>query len=370
MTSNQGSLALVEADGDTSAILETDHGLLVHNGDSLITQGANNGTLLITHPDSEVLLLRGQLYANSTLILQRASTPRYGMSELPDQVRLKLDNGRLRLDLPPENEQPVIYELEVPQGILELSAPGQYALVTTAAETQVSAFEGSVTLTAASGKKLAISDGERAILFDGGDPTGPYATSRNLVKNGSFDNGFDDWIVQDWIIELADQPAGETKLDVVRGEHAVRFIRPGAGHAETSVRQIIDQDVTDFELLELVITLRIHGQSLWVCGTVGSECPLLVRLEYEDALGVARIWEQGFFADGEVSTDYPDSCQTCSLPSNRHLRVQPKRILSQEINLIEALQGFPPSQIRSLSISTAGHAFDSEVFDISLNARE
>lgn len=368
-TSNQGSLALVESSGDTSAILETDNGLFVSEGDSLITQGADNGTLIITHPDSEELLLRGQLYANSTLILDYADTQRYGMSNLPDRVGLKLENGRLRLNLPIEQE-PITYEIEVPQGILKLAGPGQYAIVTTAAETQVSVFEGYVTLTAESGTQLEISHGERAILFDGADPTGPYATSRNLIDNGNFDAGFDSWIVQDWLIELEDQPSGETKLESFTGENSIRFIRPGAGHAETAVRQILDEDVTDFELLELVVTLRIHGQSLWVCGTVGSECPLLIRLEYEDELGVTRSWEQGFFADGEVSESSPDSCQTCVLPSNRHQRVQPNRVLSQEINLLEALQGFPPSQLRSISITAAGHAFDSEVFDISINARE
>ena len=349
--------------------METDNGLFVDGGDSLITQGADNGTLIITHPDSEELLLRGQLYANSTLILDHANTQRYGTSNLPDRIRLKLENGRLRLNLPLEKE-PIIYEIEVPQGMLKLAGPGQFAIVTAAAETQVSVFEGYVTLTAESGTELEISHAERAILAEGADPAGPFATARNLIGNGNFDREFDGWIGQDWLIELEDQPMGETKLESFTGENSIRFIRQGAGHAETTIQQILDEDVTDFELLELVITLRIHGQTLWVCGQVGSECPLLIRLEYEDKLGVIRTWEQGFFADGEVSDTSPDSCQTCVLPSNRHRRVQPSRVLSQEINLLEALQGFPPSQLRSISITAAGHAFDSEVFDISLNARE
>ncbi len=367
--SNQGSLALVETNGDSSAILETENGMLVNWGDSLITQGADNGTIIITHPATEELILRGQLYANTTLVLNEATTPRYEVNTLPDEVSLELKNGRMRLTLPQEKE-PITYLIDVPQGRIELFGPGQYAVVASAEETQISVFEGVATLHGSDESVLDIKRSERAILVEGAPPDGPFATSRNLITNGSFNAGLDHWIAQDWLIELGDQPIGETKKESFTGDNSIRFIRNGVGAAETAIRQTIDEDVTDFELLELVMTLRIHGQTLWVCGTVGSECPLMVRLEYEDELGIVRTWEQGFFADGDVSETSPDSCQTCVLPSSRHQRVQPGRVISQEIDLREALQGFPPSQLRSISVSSAGHAFDAEVFDIALNARE
>ncbi len=366
--SNQGSLALVETNGDSSAILETENGMLVNWGDNLITQSADNGTIVITHPETEELIFRGQIYANTTLVLNEATTPRYEVNTLPDEVSLELKHGRMRVTLPQEKE-PITYLLDVPQGQIELFGPGQFAVVASEEETQVSVFEGVAKLTS-SGSVLDLSRSERAILMEGVAPDGPYATSRNLITNGSFNAGLDHWIAQDWLIELADQPTGETKNETFTGDNSIRFIRNGVGAAETAIRQTIDEDVTDFELLELVMTLRIHGQTLWVCGTVGSECPLMVRLEYEDELGIVRTWEQGFFADGNVSESSPDSCQTCVLPSSRHQRVQPGRVIAEEIDLNEALQGFPPSQIRSISVSSAGHAFDAEVFDIALNARE
>ena len=368
-TSNQGSLALVEINGDSSAILETENGMFVNLGDNLITQGADNGTLIITHPDTEELVLRGQIYANSAIELNEAVTPRYGINNVPDRVQIKLSHGRIRLTLPVEKE-PITYKVQVPHGILELSGPGQYAIAVSDDETQVSVFEGWVTLASNVGNELEISHGQRAILNGDEQPAGPFATSRNMIRNGAFNQGLDFWIAQEWIIELEDEKKGETKLESFTGENSVRFIQPGAGHAETAIRQTINEDVTDFEQLELVLTLRIHGQTLWVCGTVGSECPLMARLEYEDDLGVVRTWEQGFYADGDVSDSSPDTCQTCVLPSGRHLRVQPGRVIVQEINLLEALQGFPPTQLRSITISSAGHAFDAEVFDIALNGRE
>ncbi|MFT5193085.1 MAG: hypothetical protein ACI9EW_000469 [Cellvibrionaceae bacterium] len=370
--SNQGTLALVLAAGETSAILETEAGELLVSGDSLITRDADSGTLIINHPDTEELLLRAQLYSNTDLLLKQALTPRFSVSSMPDRVMLQLNEGRMRLTIPDKKDE-VVYEVTVPQGRVIMSSPGQYAIHVSDAESQVSILEGMATLMSESDNGLRLTAGQRGKLTAATKPSGPLATAENLIKNSSFNQQLDFWTSKDWIVELADQPMGETKIETFTGENSLRFVRPGAGHAETSVRQILNQDVTDYELLELIITLRIQGQSLWVCGTVGSECPLTFRLEYEDGFGAVRTLEQGFFADGEISPENPDICEFCVPPYNRHQRVQPGRIVVQEIDILQSLslQGFsPPSQLRSITILAAGHAFESEVFDISLNAQE
>lgn len=370
--SNQGTLALVQAGGETSAILETENGEFLGNGDSLITRDADSGALMINHPDSGELLLRGQLYANTDLLLEEASTSRFDLGNLPDRVILKLNEGRLRLSIPDKKDS-VEYEVIVPQGRVIMSSPGEYAIHVSTDESQVSVLNGSATLISLQNEYLLLTASQRGVIPTVGQPDGPFATAQNLIKNGSFDDRLDHWVAKDWVVELEDQPNGETKIETFTGETSLRFIRPGAGHAETSVQQAINQDVTDFELLEIVVTLKIHGQTLWVCGTLGSECPITIRLEYEDDLGIVRTLEQGFYADGEVSELNPDSCQTCARPSNRHERVRPGRVVVKEIDVLESLKLHgvaPPSQLLSISISTAGHAFDSEVFDISLNVRE
>lgn len=369
---NHGTLALVSPTGETSAILETEAGEFVQNGDHLITREADNGSLVITHPDTQELMLRGQIYANTDLLLETADMSRFGVGNLPNQIVMVMGEGRLRLTLPAEKE-PIDYRIELPHGTVMFSGPGQYSIQVLDRESQISIFDGYATLQSDTGEWLEMSRMERGILSTGTDPAGPFATSRNLIVNGSFNQGLDFWNAQDWFVELDDQPMGETKIETFTGDASVRFIRPGAGHADAAVRQILNQDVTDYELLELVVSMQIHGQTLWVCGQVGSECPLTVRLEYVDEQGIDRTWEQGFYADGQVSGTAPDKCSTCTPPNNRHIRVQPGRIIIQEIDILQslALQGFsPPTELLGISITAAGHAFDAEVFDIALNARE
>ncbi|MEM8857840.1 MAG: hypothetical protein AAGD96_05940 [Chloroflexota bacterium] len=368
---NQGTLALISPTGETSAILETEGGEFLNNGDNLITREADNGSIVVTHPDTQELILRGQMYANTDLILGTADTSRFNISNLPDEILMVMNDGRLRLTLPAEKE-PIDYKIDLPHGSVIFSGPGQYSVQVMNGEAQISIFEGYATLTG-EGAELEMAAGQRGILAAESGPAGPFATSRNLIFNGSFDQGLDFWNAQDWFVELDDQPTGETKIETFTGDSSVRFIRPGAGHADASVRQILNQDVTDYELLELVVSMQIHGQTLWVCGQVGSECPLTIRLEYLDEQGIDRTWEQGFFADGQISGNAPDKCSTCTPPNNRHIRVQPGRVIIQEIDILQslALQGFsPPAELKGISISSAGHAFDAEVFDISLNARE
>ena len=369
---NQGTLALVRPEGETSAILETEGGEFLGNGDNLITREADNGALIISHPDTQALMLRGQIYANTDLMLDVATTSRFGVGSLPDEIVLVMKDGRLRLTIPAE-QAPIVYRIILPHGSAEFAGPGQYSIQVMDDEAQISIFDGYATLTGATGEELEMTSGQRGILTAEADPAGPFATSRNLIHNGNFNQGLDFWNSQEWFVELADQPTGETKIETFTGDASLRFIRPGAGHADTSVRQILNQDVTDYELLEVVLSMQIHGQTLWVCGQVGSECPLTVRLEYIDEQGIERTWEQGFYADGEISESAPDKCSTCTPPNNRHIRVQPGRVIIQEIDILQslALQGFsPPTELKGISISAAGHAFDAEVFDIALNARE
>ncbi|MEM9776630.1 MAG: hypothetical protein AAF902_18775 [Chloroflexota bacterium] len=369
---NHGTLALVSPTGETSAILETEGGEFLANGDNLITREADNGSLVITHPDTQALMLRGQIYANTDLMLETADTSRFGVGNTPDEIVLVMKDGRLRLTLPAE-EEPIDYRIELPHGTATFSGPGQYSVQVMGDESQISVFDGYVTLESDVGTELEMARGDRGILTIESDPAGPFATSRNLIVNGSFDQGLDFWNAQDWFVELDDQPIGETKIETFTGDASVRFIRPGSGHADASVRQILNQDVTDYELLELVVSMQIHGQTLWVCGQVGSECPLTIRMEYIDEQGIERTWEQGFYADGQISDTAPDKCSTCTPPNNRHIFVQPGRVIIQEIDILQslALQGFsPPTELKGISITASGHAFDAEVFDIALNARE
>jgi hypothetical protein len=181
------------------------------------------------------------------------------------------------------------------------------------------------------------------------------------------------WVKLAANIEIQGQPSVETVIDTENNEPTLRFKRTGIGHADDGLRQILDHDVTDFESLKLLVNLQVLDQSLGVCGQQGSECPLIVRIDYVDANGVNQTWQQGFYAFGEISPDTPDVCVACPPPLIEHQRVPfRQQAFYESSNLLEDLgqQGILPTQIKSITLIASGHTFDTELVEIALLAQE
>jgi hypothetical protein len=223
------------------------------------------------------------------------------------------------------------------------------------------------------GTSLALGQDQRAVLVSGAPIQGPLNTERNLIVNGEFSDGFEEWVPLASNVELADQPGVETAIEQISEEPAVGFTRTGIGHADAGLRQIMSQDVTDFQNLRLLVSMILAEQSLGVCGQQGSECPLIIRLEYVDTNGVGQVWQQGFFANGIFSPETPDVCVTCPPPSNVHHQVPFQQLVFYESdNLMERLGqlGIQPRQLKSITIIASGHTFDTKIVNIAVMAEE
>jgi hypothetical protein len=233
-------------------------------------------------------------------------------------------------------------------------------------------LQGKLTLTSA-GQELALVDDQRAILSERGALEGPLTAERDLVNNGEFSEGLEMWLPLSPNTEISGQPDAEISVESGDPEPALVFKRLGIGHADAGLRQVIGQDVTDFETLKLLLSLRIVEQSLGVCGQQGSECPIIIRIEYVDVNGVDQVWQQGFYAQGQIGPDTPDVCVACPPPLNEHQRVPFGQIAFYESdNLLEKLGqlGVLPAQIKSITVIGSGHSFSSQIFDVSLIAVE
>jgi hypothetical protein len=195
------------------------------------------------------------------------------------------------------------------------------------------------------------------------------------MRNGDFGRDFEEWFLPVGDIEIADQPEVEIRVITQTSETKLKFSRVGRGHVDASVVQYVEQDlqdITDYQSLQLLIWMQVLDQSVPVCGTVGSECPLTIEIEYTDINGNDQIWLQGFYAVGAVGAD-PAECTTCESPRNNHIRIpfnQP--YFYESDNLLEQLGqlNILPRHIKSISIVAAGHTFDVEVLEMALMARE
>jgi hypothetical protein len=263
--------------------------------------------------------------------------------------------------------------VQTPQGAaVTVRRAGQYSLWVSPAETQVAVQAGEAVV-AADGESLALLTDQRATISDGAGPVGPLSSQRNLVQNGNFTDGLVGWLLFPAGLEQPDQPAGEVLVREISGEPRLHFSRVGEGHADLTIRQLIDQDVTDYESLRLQVTMRVLNQDVAVCGGVGSECPLTIAVDYQDAAGADRTWQQGFYAVGEIANDTPDVCTTCSAPFNEHIRIPLGQLVFYESgNLLEQLaqQNITASYIKSIRLIAAGHSFEAELVAVDLLAEE
>lgn len=370
---NQGTVGIDDETGLRRAVLVGQPVQSLSPGSRILTDSTATAVLLFSPPDDENLLARLQIYRNTSLGLERSDTPRYRVSDAGHQLELALERGRLRMVLPEPTGRPLSIRVTTPQGEVTISQPGQYLLTVNNAVTQVTVQAGEA-VAFASGQSLKLIADQRAEIPTGEHPRGPLAIERNLIQNGDFSDSFAGWALFAWNVERPGQPEGTAEVVAMAGDSALRIQRKGEGHADTGVRQVINQDVTDFKSLRLEVDLRIAGQDLGVCGSLGSECPLTIRVEYEDVNGNNLAWQQGFFAVGESGLpETPDVCVSCPPPRLEHHKVGLGQFSFYQADLILDVQQqgvLPPSRIKSVSLIASGHSFEVEVLNLSLIAGE
>jgi hypothetical protein len=371
---NQGTVGLDDTAGDRTALLAGEQGVYIEPGERVLTGDTATALIAVNPPDDDQLLARLQVYSNTDITLLEAATPRFAVSDQDHALRVKLDNGRLRLTIPEFGERPSQIIIATPQSDIAIHSPGQYAIIVNNDETQVTVQTGELTVTAVDGAAaLDLTDNQRGVVPTSSGPIGPLETGRNLIVNGDFSQELNRWTIFLWNIELIDEPLGQVRVLDAGNEPRLNIVRLGVGHADVSMRQSINQDVAEIDSLRLQVTFRILNQSLEVCGVKGSECPLFVRVNYVDGDGFSNTWQQGFYAVGEPKPGQPDGCIQCAMVQDVHERVPLGQEYFYDVDLGEliARQGrIPPRFIESIILVSSGHSFEVEVVDIALLAED
>lgn len=370
---NQGSVR-VSNNGDLRrVVLAGEAGLAIEPGTRVQTDDGGTASVFITPPDDSQLLARLQVYTSTLVRVDEASTPRFTVSDVGQQVALDLQNGRLRLTLPEFLQRPLTIHLTTPQSTINIATPGTYSIEATEHETQLTVQSGAAQIQS-QGQILDLQPQQRAVILNDSPPSGPFTPEQNLIKNGDFSAGLDNWAAIAWNLELEDQPGGETLVSTRDGEAVLSFTRNGTGHADVRIQQSINKDVADFTSVRLLLTFRIVQQELSVCGFKGSECPLFLRLNYTDEDGVSRIWQQGFYGFGTVDdNNAPGACTPCAVIQSSHLQTTLGQLYIYDVDIAEELarQGFlPPRTIENVSIVGSGHSFTTEILEVALVAEE
>ncbi len=364
----QGTVTLQEPGSSPSLVVESSVAVTPRSriqGDS-----DADALLLFYHPDqpdSPVAAI--QLYGKTDLVVSSARTPRFAASALPHRIHIQVTQA---LNMHPSvfgNGRDTELYVETSQGSMRLEE-GAFRLEVEQRQTTLIVNAGRAAVTdPATGEPLVLVPLQRTeITADGvGDI---YVGARDLLsnRNGSFEAPLDDsWTVyRDWF-DASEDGGAVLQAQLGDEERIVTFERAGVSHAETGIRQEINQDIREAKSLRIRARVRISTQTLPVCGSVGTECPIMIRIYYVDQeSGSVREWLQGFYF---MEGDNEPFCQICRDWKPEQIRVPQDVWYDYEspdlLPLLRAQQTVPAA-IQSIEIYASGWTYGSSIDDIAI----
>jgi hypothetical protein len=336
---------------------------------TIVATDATAGRLVMHAPQPEhPVIAIVQLYDNTEVVLSSARSPGFAASRLPHEVVLAVSAGRVRISVSNASDRPTVVEVHTPHGAATL-AEGSYEVKVNGTAMETTVRNGQAEVASNANAVMPLGPAERAIVR--GEPAdgqivAPLPAARDLLANSDFQAPLDDGWTSYSDQTDPEQPAGSVSIVTDAGREVVDFYRSGSNHAEVGIRQEINNyDVRDFTWLEIHLAVNIISQDIagfGGCGYLGSECPIIVRLDYKDIYGTDREWLHGFYT-GEPADDWPINWWA--------EQVQPGSWQTYDSgNLMEELSETPPAVIKRLTIYASGHSFHAMVTDVDLLAQE
>lgn len=264
--------------------------------------------------------------------------------------------GKLRIDIGDGTGSRRDFRVTVPDAGAEMIlAEGSYSLDSNSRATEIKVRDGGVALVKGLDKSVEVKTGQMTNLTSGQPPTAPAAAARELAANGRFQDGLARW---SWDNRDVSPKSQLGKAEIVSTDigNAVRFIRTdsNSSHGETYIHQDINQDVSDFRSLQLFLQLKLESQSLSGGGYMGSEYPLMVRINYRSERG-DNVMVYGFYSQNEAE----------NLTTNGTLLPQGEWVSYKVPDNLMTVEP-APTRILSLEVTASGHDYESLLKEISL----
>ena len=302
------------------------------------------------------------LYPDTTLQVVQLRRGRFG--PVDRTVVLSLKRGRVHVgvapDEPPYETLQGSFEVQTPTGLVGLQ-DGSYSLeVPPDRSTSTVLVRVGKAIAHAADTSLTVGTGQRAQIPKDAAPVGPLPIPRDVLKNGSLQDGVPGPAGQPgrpshWtVLDLSErEPPGRVSWEIEGGQGKVSFERVGEGHGETIIRQSVGRDLSDTASVLLSAEVRVDSHSLSGGGVAGTEYPLMLRVIYEDINRTNTVWAHGFFIHNRDD-----------LPVRAATQVQAGEWSSYEVNLLGLVPR--PAHIERLEVLAAGWSYRSAVRNVRL----
>ncbi|MEJ5312162.1 MAG: hypothetical protein WHX52_20550 [Anaerolineae bacterium] len=335
--------------------------------------------LLFYHPEGYVPgtptppIVTVQLYGETDITIENAQSPRFSVSRLPNQITLAIRRGANTQIAVEDNDRPTVLHVQTPHGAAEMER-GAYTVVVEDDQTEFAVSSGKARIpNPETGEKFILGELQRAEITAAG-LTEIYTGERDILRNRNGD--FELPLEGTWEVfsrtAFADQSSGTVRqVTLADNRHIVLLERMGQGFSEAGITQQIDQDIRGVQSLRVRARLRIDTQTLSVCGSLGTECPVMIRIKYTDRTGALREWLQGFYVK-EGDNNQP-VCQSCEWQAV-HIKVAQPGVWhnyeSPDLLPLMRAKGIEPVAIQRVDIYASGHAYGSAIDEIAILVTE
>lgn len=225
-----------------------------------------------------------RVHADTELEVIQLATSRFGPRR--DVVELAVHGGKVHMGVAPALDGEKEIGFVTPHGSFRLEE-GSYTLDVSNDRTQLRVAERGRAEARSKDAVFVLEPGQRIEL--GPRATGaPMQSWEDLVRNGNFSEGFTGWRPGNALgFPEGQDVVAQQSLTIDEGRVAVRFARGGSKgtHNESYLYQEINRDVSDFSELYLSLDVKLLQQSLSGGGYVGTEYPVLMRVNYRSAAG-------------------------------------------------------------------------------------
>ncbi|MBI4321011.1 MAG: FecR domain-containing protein [Chloroflexi bacterium] len=322
----------------------------ISEGDSFRTVEGSQAVLWL-FDGSNVLL-----WPDTAITVEQLRLTKYNSNRAA--IHLRQQTGHARLEVAPPGTKSRHLEVVTPEAAIVLRE-GSFSIGRGKDMTEMVTRQGSSTVTGAN-RSVELLQHERTEVRFGSKPLDPLPATRNLIRNGDFNDRLDVWQLADRS-EPVDEPIpAAATLETQDGRTVLGFRREGAKkHWEKYIFQPIEKDITDFNSVKLSFELKLANQSLSGGGVLGSEYPLLIRLKYRDVYNSEVTFVRGFYYQNEDRN-----------PTLYGQEMARNEWQSVEIDLFDPEGRLTPRPafLLWLEVAASGHSYESYVTNIRLIA--
>ena len=318
-----------------------------------IVEAVDNGRATLELFDGTVI----SLLSNTRIELQSLRVGTFNAEHT--RLALGMSTGAAHFTVPGHLPYGRDITITTPHGAISLNQ-GEYLVWVLEDGTRVSSYAGQAEV-AVQEHAVRLRDGQRATLPLDGIPRGPFPLLDNMIRNGDFAREFQGWSVLDKGEPGRPDVGGTRRLveETIAGRkvQALQISRETTKdtHNETGIVQEINRDVSAYRTVTLTAWVKVNNASLSGGGYLGTEYPLMFRVQYTDELGGRPGWSRGFF--------YAN-------PENRPTENGEQVAQGEWFPFLVRLSDLPdrPAFVKSIEVLAAGHDFDAVVADVRLVA--